>query len=69
MLLAARIGVAKRVHVLEKYVSSVPWGTSICGKWAGLVSPPAPADKQVTCIECAQILTGSQRKTFEIDYS
>ena len=46
------IGVAKRVHWLEAYDPKVPWATSICGKWAGLVRT---STGDVTCLDCKRM--------------
>lgn len=45
-----RIGVAKRVHVLEKFLDKGDWawGTSLCG-WAGSC---VKTDGQPTCYAC-----------------
>lgn len=69
VLLAARIGVAKRIHVLEKYEAKAQWGTSICGRWAGLVSPPAATDGRVTCRDCVVAMTGPGTRSWEIEYN
>ena len=53
-----RIGVARRVHLLEKYDPPAVWATSMCGKWAGAVQITEDA---VTCVDCKQARAGANR--------
>lgn len=69
MLLAARIGVAKRIHILEKYEAGAQWGASICRRWAGLVSPPAATDGRVTCRDCVAALSDPGTRAWQIEYN
>lgn len=74
MIISARIGVAKRVHVLDRYDKKAQWGASICGKWAGVVNNIEQinrVDKNITCLECYHYFDKDSMKTrlLDIKYS
>jgi len=55
-----RIGVARRVHIIEKFVpqQGYNWGSAYCG-WAGTC---AETDDEPTCFACKMALRNVQRQ-------
>ncbi len=70
MLITARIGVAKRVHILDRYNNKAQWGASICGKWAGAINSVIKInriDNSITCKDCYNYFDKDSMKTRLLD--
>ena len=69
MILIARIGVAKRTHVLRQYDEKVKWGVGFCEVWAGTVSDVRQTHRiDATCKACMTHFNSSSTKLLDLDY-